>query len=281
MRSLPHGTFLDEPKHAPIVLVGKPAELVGRVRLKNRTPNRAVISAARIYHDMPRRSDRGIEDPASPIEVSLVEILEPSESSTVTIRAALEPQTPPGNYDGVLHISATENHPVRLHVFESIQLEVVPSDLVIENRPGTSTQARLGLVNSGNTPLNVQNIGAVPLDDELLECKAIRATLAKLRPAGKRRGTPAEPRTTIQDWVTTCLEQGGDVLDAAGLLGVDVEAAPLVLAVGETAIVELRIRIPASVDPRSRYHGVALLQDTQIKFTLAPCGAEKRSRRAE
>ena len=66
-----------------------------------------------------------------------------------------------------------------------------------------------------------------------------------------------------------------------GLLWVDVEGAPIELACGHSVTVELRVRVPDTLDPRTRYVAVGFLYDENIRFVIAPTGHEKATRRGK
>jgi len=266
VRQLPTAALLDHREDAPIVLVGEPKRLVGRIRLHNRAPTRVVLREARLCGAPVDHLGKR----AAPQEftIPLTAILAPDQQSAVTVKLSIDPQAPPGEYNADL-VVGEHRYPVQLHVAESISLSVAPAQLMVENRPGSRVQKRMFFTNAGNVPLQIGNIGAVVLDDELLACKTIRATLDE----------SADQTKTIDQWVNSYLEQGKTLLKAIGMLWVELEAAPLNLQPGQTAAANLTIRVPDSLDPRTRYRGVAFLYDADIGFTVAPTGAEKRKRR--
>ena len=270
MRQLPAAELIERRKDEPIVLVGDPSRLSGRIPLHNRADERVVLRQARLrgtaHHGAggATRVARTYDVP-----VPLTAVLAPDEHAQVPVRVAIDPHTPPGRYRAELAIG-DHRYPVELHVAERVDLQIAPERLLVENRPGRQHK-QLILSNRGNVPVGLGSIGAVPLDDELAECKTLRATLA----AGLDRAH------SLDDWLTGFLNQGKKHLDSVGMLWVEVEGAPLQVAPGATLTADLSIRVPDSLDPRSRYLGVAFLYDNNLRFEVVPTGhhgqAAKRS----
>jgi hypothetical protein len=261
MRQLPAAEFIERRKDEPIVLVGDPSRLTGRIPLHNRAGERVVLRQAQLHGTAhygvagAARSARAYHLP-----VQMTAVLSPDERAQVPVRVSLDPYTPPGHYTAELSIG-DHRYPVELHVAERVDLQIAPGRLLVENRPGRQRK-QLILSNRGNVPVGLGSIGAVPLDDELAECKTLRATLA----AGKDRAH------SLDDWLTGFLNQGKKHLDSVGMLWVEVEDAPLQIAPGATVTAALNVRVPDSLDPRSRYLGVAFLYDNNLRFEVVPTG---------
>lgn len=265
MRQLPAVEFIDHRKGAPIVLAGEPRRLMGKVKLHNPAPDRVVLRGARLRGVPVPHEDR--RDDIRDYSISLTAILAPNEKSAVPVRVAIDAQTPPGNYAAELLLGEFR-YPVQLMVAETVSLSVTPSDIVIENHPAERVDKRLFFTNDGNVPLKIGNIGAVVLDDELLACKTIRGTLEK----------GSEEIRSLHEWISLYIAQGKRQIDTTGMLWVEVSGAPHTLEPGETRVIEVTIRIPDTLDPRSRYWGVIFLYDANIGITVAPTGAAKRKR---
>jgi hypothetical protein len=263
MRQLPSADFVDHRKEAPIVLVGAPSRISGRIALVNRADQRVVLQQARLT-GAPLARAAGAKAVAQDVPVRLTAVLSPNERAQVAVKVAIDQHTPPGRYAAELALG-DRSYPVQLHVTEHVELQVAPERIVVENRAGRQRKQAI-LHNHGNVPLRIGNIGAVVLDEELIACKTLRAMLAESGEAAK----------TIDDWISSYLRQGGKQLEAVGMLWVELEGAPVELAPGETASVELTVRVPDSLDPRSRYEGVVFLYDDNLRFVVVPTGADKR-----
>ncbi len=284
MRALPSATaVLAHGATAPVVLAGEPHKLKGHLLLHNRHPQRVVVRDALLQPLSPEleRSLQGAvgtraAKAATParlaigertLPVNLLAVLAPDQRSRARVKVALDRHTPPGVYHAEIRVG-DQLVPVELHVAESLRLDLTPAELIVENRPGGRQHKQVVLHNGGNVPLTIGNIGAVVLDDELAECKTIRAMLA----------ADDLERRSVGDWLSAYLRHGRQQLDGTGMLWVDAQDAPFELAPGETRTVELAIRVPDSLDPRSRYRGVAFLYDQSLAFTVAPIGLTGRAK---
>jgi hypothetical protein len=280
MRQLPAVEFIDHGKGAPIVLAGEPRRLVGRVKLHNPAPDRVVLREARLHGAPPPHEAK--RDEVRDYSIALTAILAPNQKSAVPVRVAIDAQTPPGDYAAEL-VLGEFRYPVQLMVAETVSLSVTPSEIVIENHPAERVEKRLFFTNDGNTPLQIGNIGAVVLDDELLACKTIRGTLEEGVDTPEKGADTAEKGAeeirSLSEWISLYIAQGKRVIDSTGMLWVEVTGAPHTLRPGETRGIEVTIRIPDTLDPRSRYWGVIFLYDANIGITVAPTGAAKRKRR--
>jgi hypothetical protein len=263
MRPLPDCELIDHRKDTPIVLVGEPHRLRGKVRLHNRAESRVVIREARLTGAPTGHLGRRAAAVESP--VAMPSILAPNQHSAVMVHVAIDAHTPPGAYSA--HIVLGErSYPAELHVTENVDLSVSPDTLIVENRPGTRVAKRAIFSNRGNVPVTIGNLGPVPLDEELIVCRTIRATLADA----------ADTAKTFDDWMSAYLRQGKKQLDAIGMLWVETEGAPIVLQPGDITPVDFTVRIPDGLDPRVRYLGVAFLYEVNLTFAIVPTGSAKR-----
>lgn len=283
MRVLPDYRVVDHHEHAPIVLAGDPRKLKGSVRLHNPGEQRVVIREVRLcgLPGVRPRGDVVPEESSTPARgkaaalavdhtVPMVAILAPGQHTSVPLRASIDPCTPPGSYRAELEVGV-HRYPVELHVTERIQLEVQPDEILVENVPGKRVTKSAIFTNAGNVQLTIGNLGALALDDELIVCRTLRGTL---RDADENAMSP-------QQWLDAWLRQGKKHFEQMGLLWVDVEGAPIELACGHSVTVELRVRVPDTLDPRTRYVAVGFLYDENIRFVIAPTGHEKATRRGK
>src|ERR1700721_2162722 len=206
MRALPAVELIDHRKDGPILLVGEPRRLVGRFKLHNPADSRVVVRGARLCGAPVAHAHK--RDELQEFPISLTAILAPNERSAVTVKVAVDADTPPGDYAAEL-VLGEHRYPVQLLIAESISLSVTPAEIVIENHPGERLTKRLYFTNDGNVPMNIGNIGAVVLDDELLACKTMRATL----------DTSSKEAKTLQEGVSIYIAQAKRQLEATGLLG--------------------------------------------------------------
>lgn len=275
MRELPDYAVVDHHDDAPIVLAGDPRRLKGNVRLHNPGEARVVVReawlcglpAARPHRAAGEKADAAVT-PDRP--VSMPAILAPGQHALVPLRASIDPHTPPGSYRASLKVG-NRHYPVELHLTERVQLDVQPGEILVENQPGKRVTKTAVFTNAGNVPLTIGNLGPIALDDELIVCRTLRGTL---RDAD-------DTVTSPQQWLNAWLRQGKKHFEEMGLLWVEIQGAPIEIASGHSVAVTLSIRVPDTLDPRTRYSAVGFLYDEIIRFLIAPTGLEKATRRGK
>jgi hypothetical protein len=237
------------------VLAGQPETLEGVIPLRNPGESRVVLRMARLRGDLVNERGEilpGRDHPIRPI------VLRPGQARRATVNLGIEPQTPPGEYRGEVEVSG-QVRPVVVHVTESILLDVTPTPVVVENRPGETMTKRVVFHNGGNVPLDIGEIGGVPLDDELLECRSLRAALGQWEDRGG----------TVEGFLAESIRQAREILRRAGVLRVH-NPTPVTLEPGDVRPIDLEIRVPDGLDKRTRYQGSAALYTADLEFTVVP-----------
>ena len=251
---------IDQPEEEPVVLAGQPQALTGEVRFKNPSENKLVLRGAQVRS---RPEETKVAALPAVSQALATVVLYPGQQRNVPINLSLSPHTPPGEYRFDLEV-AGQVRQVVLHVVEAVNLEISPSEVVIENRPGAKITKRVVFSNRGNVPLNVGEIGAIPLDDELLQCRILRAAVAEV-------GRETQP---LEEYVAEIARQAIKVLDQAGTLRVHNTAGPFVLQPGEVRPVDLEISVPDTLDKRTRYRAAAAIYTTDLEFVIVPAQGE-------
>ncbi len=255
--------LLDLSEEDPIVLAGEPESLEGELPLRNPGDKRTVLRSARFRPDLVNeRGDvlAGRDHAIRPV------VLRPGQARRVRVTLGIEPHTPPGEYRGEMEVSG-QVRPVLVHVTETILLDVSPTPVVVQNRPGEVMKKRVVFTNGGNVPLAINEIGGVPLDDELLECRSLRAALESWE----------DGAGTVEGFLAESIRQAREALRQAGVLRVH-NPTPLTLAPGDVRAVELEIRVPDGLDKRTRYLGSAALYTTDLEFVVVPTREREASR---
>jgi hypothetical protein len=265
VRALPEYELVDRREGAPIVLMGPPNKLVGEARLTNPGERRVVLREARLC-DLPEQARRGLATAAEPA-LQVTAVLAPGQSSIVRMRGTMDAHTPPGLYEANVMVGQ-HRYPAQIHVTERVELLVSPDPIVVENRPGSRVHKTAVFHNAGNVALTIGSPGALALDEELLACRTIRATLAEA----------SETAETIEQWINAYLREGKKQLDRIGMIWVEKKGGELVLGPGETAQVELIVRLPDTLDPAARYFAAAFIYTANVHFTIVPVGAAKPRR---
>jgi hypothetical protein len=150
-----------------------------------------------------------------------------------------------------------------LHVTEVVRLEIEPDPVVIDNRPGDTISKRVVFSNTGNVPLDIGEIGAVVLDEELLTCRAGRAAVMSIGDQVKG----------LDDIIAEYIRQTKVAITQTGLLRVRNTAGTFTLAPGEVRAVDLEFRVPDKLEPRSRYLGTVALYTSNLDIIVAPTHA--------
>ncbi len=245
----------------PIVLMGQPGALKGELFLHNLGEGRMVFRGAEL-----RDREAAISKTARPVEHMIVArkvpsvIVKPGERRRVPLRFALDPTTPPGEYHALLQM-ADQNWPVIFHVTERIHLTISPSVLVIHNRPGSTAVKQIVLRNDGNVELTIEEISAIPLDDELGQCRILRAVAAAIG---------SQEESNLDNILTEFAHQSKAVLDQAGILRVRNRSGRFTLQPGEVRRIEIEIRLPESLEKRTRYRAVLPIYNADLTISIAP-----------
>jgi len=244
----------------PLVLVGEPHRLRGKLNLTNMGGEDVVLQGAQFRTPEAKRlKSKGaqrlleINQPLQPI------IVRPGRSRSVSVKMSLDPLTPPGEYDAELEVNG-QIKPVKLHITERIDLKISPNKIIIRAAPGSTITKRIVFSNNGNVPLSIGELGAVVLEDERMECRIMRRFLAAI----DTKNREAE----MKDYFRTVVEQAQSVLQEAGALRVYNKA--ITLEPGSTEAVDFEIYVPESLDKRSRYNASVALYDENLIFEIAP-----------
>jgi hypothetical protein len=241
----------------PIILVGPPHALQGELLLHNPGENKLVLRDARLRAEAPKEAKARL--PALPDFALRRIVLRPGELRRVPLRIPLSAHTPPGEYHGLVEV-AGRTRDVVVHVTEVVRLDIAPGQIVVENQPGATMVKRAVFTNAGNVPLAIGDIGPVPLDETLLECRTGRAAIAAV----------ADRMSSLDDYYAEVVRQTKTALEQTGHLRVHLTAGQVTLAPGEVRPVEVEIRVPDKLDRRARYLGVAALYTSNWEFLLVP-----------
>ena len=243
----------------PLVLVGEPGRIKGRLNLTNTGSEDMVLEGAQLRTAASTRKQAGaaleIHKPIHPI------IVRPGRSRSVSLKMALDPTTPPGEYDAELEAGG-EIKPVKVHVIEKVDIRLHPDKLIIREAPGGTAVKRVVIRNDGNVPVTVGDIGAVVLEDDRLQCRVLRRVVAAI----DTNNRDAE----FEDYFRTLVEQVQGVLQQAGALRVRSRSGSVTIAPGDTQPIDLEIHLPESLDKRTRYTASVALYNRNLVFEIDP-----------
>jgi hypothetical protein len=250
-----------------IILAGQPNALRGAVYLENSSAERVRLrrlplslgeeGAARTL--AAARPEAGPPPAVQPRVRLSPGIIRPGHAGPVSLSLALDPHTPPGEYQAEVEI-AGQLQPVTLIVTERVDLRISPAVVVVENRPDETIFKQIVVSNLGNVPLRIGKIGAIFLDDELLVCRTLRHAAASV-------GDDLRP---FEEYLARILLSAKQVAERSGILRVYSRTGEVLIQPGEVRPIDLEIRVPATLDRRGRYRGVSALYTASLTFLVVP-----------
>jgi hypothetical protein len=240
----------------PLVLAGPPGPFDLLLDFHNGGEQLAVIRRAALSCDqLEAAAGQGIV-----VHMSTV-VVHPGQSRQVELSVSIPAYTPPGPYQGELQV-AGQSVAVEIYIAEDYNLQLSPSEVVIEKRSGERVFKQVACTNGGNVPLVIGEIGAIPLDDELTDCRSLRAVTAAW--------PEEEGEFNARDrFVDLYVKEGWrKVVEQAGILRVHTPGGPHTIAPGETRLVDLEFTVPENLEPRTRYTGIAPLYTSNLTFMV-------------
>jgi hypothetical protein len=252
---VPGYDLIDLDEGAPVVVRGFPDQLVGSVPLHNNGDETAVLRTATLQEPDDRL---GLE--AGSIRRIGTTVLRPEQRHSAPLRLRLDPSTPPGEYHARVEVGGA-SRPLVINVTERVAIDLEPTSLVIDNRPGEPVTKSVTITNRGNLPVVIGDIGAVPLDDEQKECRILRRAAEAL---------DTEDPVTVDRLVEAIARAAKRVLDESGLLRVRNLTGTTELAPGQTMRLDLQIDLPTTLDPHTRYRGLVPIVTRDLQFVVVP-----------
>ncbi|HEX2368533.1 MAG TPA: hypothetical protein VHM94_04790 [Acidimicrobiia bacterium] len=252
---VPGYDLIDLDEEAPVVVRGFPDQLVGSVPLHNNGDETAVLRTATLQEPDDRL---GLE--AGSIRRIGTTVLRPEQRHSAPLRLRLDPSTPPGEYHARVEVGGA-SRPLVINVTERVAIDLEPTSLVIDNRPGEPVTKSVTITNRGNLPVVIGDIGAVPLDDEQKECRILRRAAEAL---------DTEDPVTVDRLVEAIARAAKRVLDESGLLRVRNLTGTTELAPGQTMRLDLQIDLPTTLDPHTRYRGLVPIVTRDLQFVVVP-----------
>lgn len=248
----PHG-------NGEVLLVGPPNAVHGAIRLHNVTDSRRMVRRGLVRGELLGAEAEDVTCRVGPQRIG------PGESIDTDVVIELPTTTPPGEYEIEVELGGTAV-PARAVVLEVLGTEVTPSMIVVEAASEREITRRIVVRNTGNVPVVIGEIGAVMLDDELLDCRTMRGALAEL----------TEPTATIDHALAAVARNAKAVLDQAGVLRVHNASGRQTLEPGVAAVLDLEIRVPTQLYRHTRYHGRAYICTSTLTFNVVPGGHRAR-----
>lgn len=217
------------------------------------------------------------EGEVHPTHVGRRAMIPPGGTQDVRLHLAVAPHTPPGDYEVEVDIGGGVRAAV-LHVTEVVALTVSPGEIVLDNSSDEQLH-EITVSNTGNVDIFISTI-AVPLDDELLECRSFRAAAREFANGDHRETDPRRP--TFDEFLVEWVRQTDRALQNAGLLRVRSVDGEITVPPGQTRVIKLGFTVPDTVDKHTRFSTFIpiAVEDLVVRVvpSLAP-GAPPKQRR--
>jgi hypothetical protein len=233
----------------PILLVGTPPRLSGRVTLANRSAEKLKVKTLDLRLT-------GARDPESsrifPLQLSAR--VAPGASASFTAQAVVDETMPPGTYQAEVDL-AGEWRTAVLQVLERREFSVAPELFELAAAPGESVTHPAVIANAGNVPATLPKVALAGLGED-------GALHSLFHVAMSQRGR--EGHVAALDAYAALLAEA-EVDAVKVLLG---EAVGATLAPGEARAVQLTFELPARLARHRLYRGTFLIGRTRCTIEL-------------
>jgi hypothetical protein len=249
--------FVGAYGNEPIQLSGPPRRLAGQVRLRNPQPLSLVLRDAGFSDRSGRLAHMPERHTFAPI------VLRPAEERAVPLVIGLDPNTPPGEYRGELNVMG-QVRPAVLNVAENVELRVEPKRIVVMSDTARPWRAHIVVTNEGNVSFPINPVPDVDLRDDVANVRDLRGVIAPLL---------AEMHRNVDDFVAVLLAVLPPQGPVVGRLSVRTQGAPIELAPGRSAKLELEGSLPQELPPNGRYRGRVPVLTKDLEFiVISPAG---------
>jgi hypothetical protein len=233
----------------PILLVGTPPRLSGRVTLANRSAERLKVKTLDLRLTGPRDLA-----PDRTFALQLSARVAPGASASFTAQAVVDETMPPGTYQAEVDVGG-ELRAAVLHVLERREVTVAPELFDLAGAPGESVVHPAVITNAGNVEATLPKVVLAGLGED-------GALHSLFHVAMSQRGR--EGHIAALDAYAALLAEA-EVDAAKVLLG---EAAGATLAPGEARAVQLTFELPARLARHRLYRGTFLIGRTRCTIEL-------------
>jgi len=244
------------PEDEPLVLIGPPKELTGRVELYNPGNVNVVIREA------------GLNDPrgvliGQPFHHALPPlVLHPDQGRSLPLSVAVDKKTPPGVYHVDLVLAGRSRSAV-LNVTEVFDLTVQPQSIVVLNRPGLAQRKQLIVTNEGNVAFAIGDIGDVDLKDDMIWDRTARVAVEQW---GDRANE------NIEELIVAVIRIAREDAYRTGILSVHNLSGKVEVMPGEMANIDLEITLREELPHNSRYRGLTPILTKDLEIIVVSSG---------
>lgn len=214
---------------------------------------------ARVRHATVTDIDGACGEAGRSFEVRTAALVRPGARRRIPVRFEISPTTPTGTYRFEVDIAGNREQ-MAIEVVPRFRLRVSPSILLVFGA-GTSSHA-IEVENRGNEAQSVVGNIAVPLDDELIICRALRGAAALSDELD-------EDEITVDRLAARAAITAREALQGA-ILGVRFTADLDPILPGQTAMVTVEIDTPSGLDARTRYTANIPFATATLQIVVVP-----------
>ncbi len=246
------GQLLATAEDRPIIVAGRPRALRTGLAFANSGAASVVVRGAEV------RLNRGTDAAAPAVHASLVAVLKPGRETSAVLRFSVNPQTPPGNYRGVIDVAGA-TRPFELTIVEDLRVAIEPSPVILDRSTGSRLRKTVTFRNEGNVPLHIDVPSPVPIGAELPLAAAAQAKVFASGNVGQG----------IIELFGKLFQSGQEFsVEEIGEMSLRLIEGGFDLAPGEARSVEVECILPDELIPQRRYHARAPVYDRDLAFVV-------------
>ena len=232
----------------PIVLRGRPDELVGMVELANEGESDLFVKGFDIV-------ESSLPERCLPARRRLFvqQRLPAGAAARVPVIAAVDDTTPPGRHEAIIVVGGRQRRAI-LEVRPHRSVELTPQSVELTGAAGEAPTETFLFENRGNVPIELGAVGLVVLQEQEQVCRSLQHALAE----AEGKGYEAFLDTLVNDLARKRVD----------LMRVRAAGGRRELAPGETEEVALEFHIPGNVASGRTYRGKLLAFDRSIGVRL-------------
>jgi hypothetical protein len=243
------------PADEPPVFAGPPGRLTGRLRVHNPGGVSVVLR------------DAGLADPSGALALPTARhavrpvVVRPDQGGTISLTLGIDPATPSGRYPVELDVGG-QRAAVVLWVAEVLKAVVTPATLVLFNSADLAQRRRLLITNAGNVGFELARSRRVELHLDR-DQRPVHVALEAL--LGDRQAE-------LERLAVALLAVAQTEQEPAGSLAVTITDGPVAVAPGESAFVELELKLEGSLPDPRRYRGRLQVLTQDVDVVVVPDG---------
>ena len=230
---------------------GQPSNIQGSILLENKTEETQKRFVLQFEQNNKLRFPG-----KSPGIIKVRNHIDAESRKYVPVSFSLDQATPPGSYITNVVIE-NESMEAIIDVTESIQVSMHPDLIFIETEPGSSIDKTIYITNQGNIPLNFSDPGAIIIEDENFECRAIRSTVRSMKDV-----------KDFNEALKLAASELENLYDEAGGMRVKIKGKPIRIQPLQTVKIILIFSLPAKLHQGNYYSGAIRFYDDSIKVKV-------------